>query len=88
MCIRDRGLFAYLVGGAGGADSAFGGGKALMAGQEGKALGVFAQQHSAQVAMAQAHGALIGDGTGDAERLQALADGGGGFGGGLAARCV
>ena len=79
-----QGLFADLVGGAGDADGALGGGKGLVAGQEAEALGLFAQQHRAQVAVAEAHLALIGDGAGDAEGLQALADGFGGIGGVLA----
>ena len=49
-----------------------------------EALGLLAQQHRAQVAVAQADLALIGDGAGDAEGLQALADALGGLGGGLA----
>ena len=48
-----------------------------------EALGLLVQQHGAQVAVAQAHLALVRDGAGDAERLQALADALGGLGGGL-----
>ena len=55
---------------------ALGGGKALVAGQEGEALGLVAQKHGAQVAVAKAHGALCGHRAGDGEGLQALADGG------------
>ena len=39
-----------------------------------EALGLLVQQHGAQIAVAQTHLTLVGDGTGDAESLQALAD--------------
>ena len=54
-----------------------------MAGQEGEALGLVPEQHGAQVAVAQAHVALLGHRAGHAEGLQADADGLGGLGGGL-----
>ena len=76
-------LLAGLVGVADDADRAFGGGKGLVAGQEGEALGLVAEQHGAQVAVAQADLAVVGDGAGDAEALQADADGLGSLGGGL-----
>ena len=47
--------------------------------QEAEAAGLLAQQHGRQVAMAQANGPLIRNGTGDAECLQANADGLGGI---------
>ena len=56
-----------------------------MASQEREALGVLAQEHGAQVAVAKADLAVVGDGAGDAERLQANADGGSGIRCGLAA---
>ena len=76
-------LLTGLVGVAGDADGAFGGGEGLVTGQEGKALGLVPKQHSAQVAVAQTNLAVVCYGTGDAEGLQADADGGGGVGGGL-----
>ena len=80
-----QGLLAGLVGVAGDADGALGGGEGLVAGQEGRSTSVSSrEQHRAQVAVAQADLAVVGDGAGDAERLQADADGLGGFGGGLA----
>ena len=54
-----------------------------MAGQKREALGLLVQQHGAQIAVAQTHLTLVGDGTGDAESLQALADALGSLGGGL-----
>ncbi len=78
-----QGLLAGLVGVADDADGALGGGEGLVAGQEGKALGLIPQQHGAQVAVAQARLAVLGHGAGDAEGLQALADGLGGLGSGL-----
>ena len=76
-----QGLFAGLVGGAGNADSALGGGEGFMPGQEGEALGLVAQKHGAQVAVAQAHLALLGHRAGHSKGLQPLADGGGAVGG-------
>ena len=76
-----RGL-ARLVGVADDADGAFGGGKGLMTGQEREALGLLAQQHGAEVAVAKADLAVFGDGAVDAEGLQAFADLLGGLGGG------
>ena len=78
-----QGLLAGLVGGAGDADGAFGGGEGLVTGQEGEALGLVPQQHGAQIAVAQTDLAVLGDGAVDAEGLQADADGLGGLGGGL-----
>ena len=54
-----------------------------MAGQEREALGFVPEQHRAQVAVAQAHVALLGHRAGHAESFQADADGLGGFGSGL-----
>ena len=78
-----QGLLPGLVGVLDDADGALGGGKGLVAGQEGKALGLVAQQHGAQVAVAQADLAVLGHGAVDAEGLQALADGLGSLGSGL-----
>ena len=69
-----QGLLAGLVGVADDADGALSGGKGLVAGQEGEALGLVPQQHGAQVAVAQAHLTVLGHGAGDAESLEALAD--------------
>ena len=49
-----------------------------------EALGLLPQQHGAQVAVAQTDLALLSDRAGDAEGLQAHADGFGGVGSGLA----
>ena len=54
-----------------------------MAGQEAEALGVLGKQHRTQIAVAQTDLAVVSDGTIDAERLQALADGGSCLSGGL-----
>ena len=54
-----------------------------MASQEGEALGLFIEQHRAQIAVTQSYLALVGNGAGDAEGLQTLADALGGFGGSL-----
>ena len=79
------GFLRTLLAVLGDADGAFRRGKGLVAGQEAEALRLFAQQHGAQVAVAEADFALFRDGAGDAERLQAHADGLGGVGGVLAA---
>ena len=76
-------LLADLVGRARDADGPFGGGKALMPGEEGEAMRLLAQQHGRQIAMAAADRALIRNRTGDAERLQPDADLLGRLGGGL-----
>ena len=55
-----------------------------MAGQEGEALRLVAQQTGGQVAMANTHLAVVGDTAGDAERLQANTDSLGGVGSHLA----
>jgi hypothetical protein len=44
-----------------------------VAGQEGEALGLVIQQHGRQIAVAQADLAVVRDGAGDAEGLQAFA---------------
>ena len=72
-----QGFGAHLVGSAGNADSAFCGGKAFVACQEAEALGILVQQHCAQIAMAQAHLALLGHRAGNGKGLQALANGSG-----------
>ena len=74
-----QGLLAGLVGVVGDADGALSGGEGLVASEEGEALGVLAQQHGAQVAVAQADLAVLGNGAGHAEGLQADADGGSGI---------
>ena len=74
-------LLAGLVGVAGDADGPLGGGEGFVAGQEAEALGLIPEEHRPQVAVAQAHLALLGDGTGDAEGLEPLADDLGGVGG-------
>ena len=73
-------LFAHLVGGTGNADGAFRSGKGLMAGKEREAIGVLAEQHFAEIAVAETDLALLGNRAGHAERLQTLADDGRGFG--------
>ena len=45
-------------------------GEGLVTRQEAEALGLLAQQHRAQIAVAQTNLTLVGDGAGDAERLQ------------------
>ena len=76
-------LLPGLVGVANDADGALGGGKGLVARQKREALRLVPQQHSAQITVAKAHLALLGYGAGDAERLQADADGLRRFGSGL-----
>ncbi len=78
-----QGRLADLVGRLGDADRAFRGREGFMACQEAEALGLLAQELGSQVAVAHAHHALVRDGTGDAESLQAQADGLGRLGGGL-----
>ncbi len=73
-------LLAGLVGVVGDANGALSGSEGLVASQEREALGVLTKQHGAQVAMAQANLAVLGHGAGDAEGLQANADGGSGVG--------
>ena len=70
---RER-LLADLVGGLGDADRAFGGRERFVAGEEAEALGLFAQQHRGEVAVAEADFTRIGDRARNAERLQADAD--------------
>jgi hypothetical protein len=69
-----RGALADLVGGADDADGALGGREGFVAGEEAEALGLVAQQHGAEIAVAEADLALLGDGAGHAEGLQADAD--------------
>ncbi|OPZ58677.1 MAG: hypothetical protein BWY87_01348 [Deltaproteobacteria bacterium ADurb.Bin510] len=80
-----QGFLAGLVGALGQADGALGRGKALVAGQEGEASGLFTQQHGCQVAVADADLAVVGHRTRNAEGLQALAQGLGDVGGALLA---
>ncbi len=75
-----RRLLPGPVGRPGDSNGALGRSKGLVAGQKGKALGLVAQKHGAQVAVAQADLAVLGHGAGDAERLQADADGLGSLG--------
>ncbi len=79
------GALCDLVGGTGNADCALSSSKGLVAGQESEALGVLVQQAGAQVAVAQTYLTLLGNGAGDAECLQAFADGCGSLGSGLQA---
>ena len=83
--MQRKGVLAHLVGHFGNLDGAFGCGERLVAGQEGEALRLLAEQTGSQVAMADAHLAVVGYGAGDAECLQADADGLGSVGSILAA---
>ena len=78
-----QGLLPGLVGVADDTDGALGGGEGLVARQEGEALGLIPQQHSAQIAVAQTHLAVLSHRARDAEGLEADADGLGGLGSGL-----
>ena len=79
-------LLASLVGVQSQADSALSGSEGLVASQEGEALGVVGEQHSAQVAVAQTDLAVLGDGAGNGEGLDALADDSGSLRSGLGVR--
>jgi len=79
-----EGLGSDLVGGKSDLNSALSGGEGLVAGEEAEALGLLAEQHCAQVAVAKTDLAVVGDGAGDAESLKADADSFGSVGGGLA----
>ena len=79
-----RGSLRALLAVLGDADGALGSGEGLVACQEAEALGLVPQQHGAQVAVAQAHVALLSHGAGHAESLQANADGLSSVGSGLA----
>ena len=61
---------ARVVGGARQANRALGGCKRFVTGTKGKAAGLFAQQHRGQIAMTNAHFAIIGNRAGNAECLQ------------------
>ena len=78
-------LLTSLVGVQSQADGALSGSEGLVAGQEGEALGVVGEQHSAQVAVAQTDLAVLGDGAGNGEGLDALADDGSSLRSGLGA---
>ena len=80
-----EGLFADFVGGLCDADGAFRGGEGLVTREEREALGLFSKEHCCEVAVPETDGALLRDGTGDAEALQTDTDGFGGVGGVLAA---
>ena len=69
-----QGVLTNLVGVAGNTDRAL---------RSGEGLGLLVQQHRAQIAVTQTNLTLVGNGTGDAERLQTLADAGSSLGGGL-----
>ena len=71
-------LFAHFVGGARYAYGAFGGGKAFVSREEGKALRFLREQHFAEVAVAETHLTLVRHGAGNAERLQPYSYVGGG----------
>ncbi|VDR33850.1 Uncharacterised protein [Alistipes sp. cv1] len=64
-------IFTHLVGHFGDLDCAFGCGERFVPGQECEALGLFAQQAGGQVAVSDAHFAIVGYRTLDAESLQA-----------------
>ena len=78
-----QGLLAGLVGVLDNADGALGGGEGLVTGQEGEALGLVAQQHGAQIAVAQTNLTILGHRAVDAEGLEAHADHLGSLGGSL-----
>ena len=77
-----RGL-SCLVGVADDTDRALGGCEGLVAREEAEALRLLRKEHRAQIAVAKADLAVIGDGAVDAERLQAFADGGSSLSSGL-----
>ena len=58
--ITRSGLFTHFVGHFGDLDRAFGGGERFVPGQECEALGLFAQQAGGQVAVSDAHFAIVG----------------------------
>ena len=58
------------------ADGAFRSCEGLMTCQEAEALGLFFEEHLAEVAVAETDFSVVGDGAGDAEGLKAFADGG------------
>ena len=66
-------FLAHLVCGAGDAYGALRSGKAFVSGKEGEAVRGFGKQHRAKISVAKADLALIRNGAGDAEGLQALA---------------
>ena len=78
-------LLARLVGVHSDADSALSGSEGLVASQEREALGVVTEEHGAQVAVTQTNLAVLGNGAGHAEGLEALADDSGGLRGVLGA---
>ena len=55
-----QGVLAYLVGHFGDLDGTFGGCERLVAGQEGEALSLFAEQTGCQVTVAQTYLAVVG----------------------------
>ena len=69
-----NGGFTSLVGVAGYTDCALRRSEGLVTRKERKAFCFFGKEHGSQVAVTESHTALFGDGTGNAERLQALAD--------------
>ena len=71
-------LAAHLVGVERDLDRAFGGRERLVTGEEREALRRIVEKHRAEVAVPETDLAVFGDGTWDAERLEADADGGGG----------
>ena len=80
-----QGLFAHFVGFGGDFDGAFGGSERFVAGEEGEAFGLFAQQTGGEVTVAETYFAVVGYRAGNAEGLQADTDGFGSFGGVFAA---
>ena len=55
-------------------NGALGGGEGFVAGEEAEALGLIGKEHGAEIAVAEADLTVFGDGTGNAERLQADTD--------------
>ena len=68
-------LLAYFVGLCGNLDGALCGCEGLVAGEEGEALGLLAEEHGGEVAVAETHLAVVSDGTRDAEGLKAYSYG-------------
>ena len=75
-----QGLFTYFVGFGGNFDGTFGSGKRLVTGQEGEAFGLFAEQTGSEVTVTETYFTVVGNRTGDTERLQTDTDGFGSVG--------
>ena len=70
-----QGIFAYFVCHFSDFDSAFSCGEGFVSCQEGKALRLFAEEACGEVAVPESYFAVVCHGTGDAECLQAFANG-------------